>query len=117
MPCPPAPHCVCSDAEDAAHAIAPLAIVGSTAAAWRALRRLLADAPRIRLVAEAPGYLHVEARTFVLRFVDDLEFELRADERVIAVRSASRVGYWDLGTNRRRLERMRRRLQQQGVLR
>ena len=43
----------------------------------------------------------------MLRFVDDVEFRLESGTSEIAVRSASRVGYSDLGTNRRRLERLR----------
>jgi uncharacterized protein (DUF1499 family) len=42
-----------------------------------------------------------------LRFVDDVEFLLVPAERVIHVRSASRVGYSDLGTNRKRVEALR----------
>jgi uncharacterized protein (DUF1499 family) len=43
--------------------------------------------------------------------VDDLEFRLIPEEHIIDVRSASRVGYWDLGANRRRVERIRERFQ------
>jgi uncharacterized protein (DUF1499 family) len=39
--------------------------------------------------------------------VDDLEVEIDRSQHVIHVRSASRLGYWDLGVNRRRLERIR----------
>ena len=38
----------------------------------------------------------------------DVEFYLPAGDNAIHVRSASRVGYWDLGTNRRRVETIRR---------
>jgi uncharacterized protein (DUF1499 family) len=53
----------------------------------------------------------------MLGFIDDLQLQLRPDEGLIAVRSASRVGYWDLGVNRRRVERLRRALLDQGVVR
>ena len=52
----------------------------------------------------------MEAKTRLLRFVDDVEFELRTGDGVIAVRSASRVGYSDLGANRRRIEKIRKAL-------
>ncbi|MFQ5756728.1 MAG: DUF1499 domain-containing protein [Acidiferrobacterales bacterium] len=35
---------------------------------------------------------------------------------MIAVRSASRIGYSDLGVNRRRVERIRAELRKQGVV-
>ena len=42
-----------------------------------------------------------------LRFVDDVEFALDAPAGVIDVRSASRLGAEDFGTNRRRIEAIR----------
>lgn len=58
-------------------------------------------------MAQTERYLHAEARTRLLRFVDDVEFHLRPADGEIAMRSASRLGYSDLGANRRRLERLR----------
>jgi uncharacterized protein (DUF1499 family) len=42
-------------------------------------------------------------------FVDDLEFRMAVEEKTIHVRSASRVGYSDLGLNRKRMEERRSR--------
>jgi len=53
----------------------------------------------------------------LFRFVDDLELELRVEGRQIAVRSASRTGSWDLGVNRRRVERLRATLRDQRLIR
>ena len=53
-------------------------------------------------------YLHVEFTTALLRFVDDVEFLLDPDKKLIHYRSASRIGRSDLGTNRRRMEMIRR---------
>jgi len=44
----------------------------------------------------------------IFRFVDDVDFHLDETEKVIHVRSASRVGFSDLGTNRRRIEKIRK---------
>jgi len=115
-PCPTSPNCVSSDAEDARHRIAPLTIKGDASRSWAALASLLKDEPRMRVVEESDTYLHATARTRVFRFVDDVEFELRATEGIIAVRSASRVGRSDLGVNRRRVESIRERLRNAGVI-
>ena len=72
------------------------------------LKQVLLNEPRTRIVKEEGGYLHAEARSFLFRFVDDVEFMFDADQQVIHVRSASRLGYSDLGVNRRRVERIRR---------
>ena len=43
-------------------------------------------------------------------FVDDVEFLLDEDAKVIHVRSASRLGESDLGVNRKRIETIRAKL-------
>jgi uncharacterized protein (DUF1499 family) len=68
-------------------------------------------------VNETPGYLHAECRSALFGFVDDLELHLRVSEGVIAVRSASRLGYSDLGVNRRRVEILRTSLINRGMVR
>jgi uncharacterized protein (DUF1499 family) len=54
---------------------------------------------------ELPGYLRVELRTHL--FTDDGEFLLDRTQRVVHVRSASRLGYSDLGKNRSRMNEIR----------
>ena len=49
--------------------------------------------------------------------MDDLELQLRAEDGIIAVRSASRVGYSDFGVNRKRVETLRQALEVAGVVR
>jgi uncharacterized protein (DUF1499 family) len=53
----------------------------------------------------------------VFGFIDDVEFHLRPAERLIAVRSASRVGKYDFGVNARRIESVRQALRAQGLTR
>ena len=67
----------------------------------------LSQMPRTTLVTENQNYLHFECRSRLFRFVDDLEFLIDPDARVIQVRSASRVGYSDLGVNRARVNQVR----------
>ncbi len=50
-------------------------------------------------------------------FVDDLELELRAEAGLVAVRSAARLGRYDFGVNRRRVEALRRTLKQTNTIR
>ena len=113
QPCPSSPNCVCSDATDS-HGIEPLAIAGDPQLMWRRLQDYLAQQRGFTIKQVDDHYLRVEAKTRLLRFVDDVEFELRTGDGVIAVRSASRVGYSDLGANRRRIEKIRKALVQDG---
>lgn len=114
--CPSSPNCVSSDAPQGEHWIAPLRLRVDPATAWRELEAALRAMPRTIIAARGDGYLRVEARSLVFRFVDDVEFHLRPAAGEIAVRSASRVGYWDVGVNRRRLENLRAVLHREGVV-
>lgn len=106
-PCPPSPNCVCSQGADAGHAIAPLRFAGPAPAAWDRLQQVIRASPRTRITEVNDHYLRVEFTTAILRFVDDVEFLLDVPGEVIHVRSASRVGYSDLGANRKRVESLR----------
>jgi uncharacterized protein (DUF1499 family) len=52
----------------------------------------------------------------IFRFVDDLTLHLTPSNGIIHLRSASRTGYSDLGVNRRRVENLRKKLQQKGII-
>jgi len=114
-PCPSSPNCVSSTARDE-HFIEPFRLATEPAAAWRALHEVVAELPRTRIVRFDARWLHAECRSRIFGFVDDLELELRPDDNLIAVRSASRVGYSDLGVNRDRVERIRAELRARGVV-
>lgn len=105
-PCPSSPNCVTSQDGNDQHSIAPLTFNGDPALAMRELRAHLAARGDTTIIIEEPNYLRVEFRTTF--FVDDGEFLLNEEGRRIEMRSASRVGYSDLGKNRSRLEEIRR---------
>ena len=114
--CPASPNCVCSDAADPRHAVAPYPLAMQATAAWAEVRRAVRALPRTRITAETDDYLHAECASRLLGFVDDLELHLRAERKSIAVRSASRLGYSDLGVNRERVESLRATLRERGVV-
>lgn len=116
-PCPDSPNCVSSDAADPEQRVAPLVLAVDPQQAWEALAEELEEMPRTRIVEERERYLHAEVWSLVFRFVDDVEFHLRPADGIVAVRSAARVGHWDLGVNRRRVEAIRRRLRARGAVR
>ncbi|MBK7974566.1 MAG: DUF1499 domain-containing protein [Deltaproteobacteria bacterium] len=109
-PCPASPNCVNDRATDDTHKIAPLTYAGARADAMDKLAALVEGTPRARIVSRTDDYLNAEYTSLVWRFVDDVEFLFDADGRTIHVRSASRVGYGDMGVNRKRVEDVRERL-------
>jgi uncharacterized protein (DUF1499 family) len=114
--CPNRNNCVNSDATEPRHAIAPFHLKVSPAEAWAELKRLLESTPDTRIVRATPDYLAAEFTSGRLRFTDDVEFLLRAQQGEIAVRSASRLGYYDFGVNRERVETLRAKLRERGVV-
>lgn len=115
--CPASPNCVSSDASDDAHAAAPFELIMPPEEGWRAVRVVLDGLPRTKIISSTDDYLHAECSSAVFGFVDDLELHLRPAEKLIAVRSASRLGYSDLGVNRKRVEALRGALRERGVIR
>jgi uncharacterized protein (DUF1499 family) len=86
-----------------------LSVRGDSAEALLRLRALLVSWPGARIVEERADYLRVEFATRWLRFVDDAEFWFDPTDKVIQVRSASRLGRKDFGVNRARIEAIRAR--------
>ena len=112
--CPASPNCVSSDAADADHHVEPIPLAGSAEEDWLKAQALVAALPRTKIITAENNYLHAECRSAVFGFVDDLELHLRPDERIIAVRSAARLGYSDFGVNRKRVEGLRAEFLKQG---
>jgi uncharacterized protein (DUF1499 family) len=116
-PCPSSPNCASSDDTDPPHRIPPLQLAVPGADAWRAARATVAGLPQTEIITETDNYLHAECRSAFFGFTDDLEFHLRPSEGLIAIRSAARLGYGDLGVNRKRLDHLRTLLQKQSIVR
>lgn len=74
------------------------------------LAEVLQEWPRVQVVTQSEDYLHAEFTSTLFRFIDDVEFYWNAQEGWMEVRSASRLGYSDLGVNRERVEALRSRL-------
>jgi uncharacterized protein (DUF1499 family) len=104
-PCPYSPNCVSSLADDS-HRIEPLAISGDARASFDRLRTVLANRKDTTIIAADDSQILVEFRT-PLGFIDDGLFVLDVPNGQIQIRSAARLGYWDMGKNRRRLEEIR----------
>jgi uncharacterized protein (DUF1499 family) len=106
-PCPASPNCVSSQDSAAAHSVEPLHFDGPPLQAMERLKLIVGGMKRTKIVTGTGHYLHAEFTSALFRFVDDVEFVLDEQTGVIHVRSASRVGYSDLGVNRKRVEAIR----------
>lgn len=85
------------------------------ATVWDEILGMIRSNKRWRLIDadEGRGAIRAEASTRVFRFVDDVRFRVMLDQNALTrvdMRSASRVGKGDLGTNARRINRFLREL-------
>lgn len=106
--CPDSPNCVSSSDPRPSHNTAPLQLEGDIAAGWAALRATVESTPGTVVVRSSDKYLHAESTSSLMQYVDDLELLLDPATGRVDVRSASRVGYGDMGVNAARVEALRK---------
>ena len=106
--CPATPNCVCSEyADDAEHVIEPIRLAQPVSdETMGQLKSVIAELGG-QVVVDSGTYLATTFASSLFGFVDDVEFRIDRDGRVIHLRSASRVGRGDLGANKKRAEAIR----------
>ena len=104
-PCPDKPNCVSSFAEDN-HKIDPLKGTQKVTE----LKNAILSLGGAKLEQEEDNYLRFSFKSKIFKFVDDLEFY--KTDSIWHVRSASRVGHSDMDANRKRVEKIRKLLQE-----
>ncbi|MBA3954179.1 DUF1499 domain-containing protein [Candidatus Dependentiae bacterium] len=107
-PCTHKSNCVSSQSTEDSHKVQPFYYKNSGNQALKRLISLLEAQPRCTIITQSPNYIHAEFKTSIMGFVDDVEFYIPSSGNQIQVRSASRIGHYDLGVNRKRIERLRK---------
>ncbi|MHA2398807.1 MAG: DUF1499 domain-containing protein [Promethearchaeota archaeon] len=103
QPCPKSPNCVSTQSVDEKHKLEPLEYTGTIEEAKLKIKKIIATYKRTKLITEEQHYLHYEFRTATFKFVDDVEFYFEEAKNLIHFRSAARLGYSDLGVNKKRM--------------
>jgi uncharacterized protein (DUF1499 family) len=106
-PCPASPNCVSTQSEDKARSLEPLPYDSSQLEAKEKLITILKSMKRTKIVSSKDDYIHAECTSAIFRYIDDVEFYIDDVKKVIHFRSSSRLGYYDVGVNQRRMERIR----------
>jgi uncharacterized protein (DUF1499 family) len=103
--CPDMPNCVCSEyPNDSAHYIRALELPEQFAKNDNAMIIAIITESGGVIIAEQADYIAATFASTMFGFVDDLEIRFDIDAGLIHFRSASRVGYGDMGINRKRVE-------------
>lgn len=109
-PCPESPNCVSSfeDKKDETHYIKAYSINNvDQASTWSSLQTIIKNNESAEIINADDAYIYAEFTSGMMRFVDDTEFMLDTENKLIHLRSASRLGYKDFDVNRERLEAIR----------
>ena len=78
--------------------------------AFTELIQILENTPRIKIVEKDENYIHAIAISRIMKFIDDVEIRNFKEDNIFQVKSASRLGIYDLGVNKRRVQTLRFRL-------
>jgi len=74
---------------------------------WQKLKLWIAGQEDWQINIDDDNFIQAVVKTPVMRFRDDVQLLFLPDARLIQVRSSSRLGISDLGTNARRVETLR----------
>jgi len=114
--CLKSPNCVSSEAKDEQHAIESFRLKGDPYINWPLIQDEIRSMSRWVIITATDNYIHVECKSRIFRFVDDLELYFNSFNGIISIRSASRIGYSDFGANRQRVEVLRGKLRTKQVI-
>jgi uncharacterized protein (DUF1499 family) len=110
LDCPDSPNCVSSLAKNPKHRIEPFKLKKDYRTGWKMVQKTVKSLPRTKIISADNSDIHAECRSMIFRFADDLMLHLISSSGIVHLRSASRIGYSDLGVNRRRVESLRKKL-------
>ncbi len=102
MACPESPNCVSSYETSETHSTSS---IDGDSATLSKLATYIEALEGAKIIEQTPEYVYATYQSKLFGFVDDLE--LYFDGEHIQVRSASRVGYSDLGANLKRVEQLK----------
>ena len=84
--------------------------VDDTEKAFTELIQILENTPRLKIIEKEKNYIHAIATSRIMNFIDDIEIKSLNQSNIFQVKSSSRVGIYDLGVNKKRVQRLRFRL-------
>jgi len=74
------------------------------------LIQILENTPRVKIIKKGKYYIHAIATSRIMKFIDDIEIKNLNQDNILQIKSSSRIGIYDLGVNKRRVQTLRFRL-------
>ena len=98
------PNCINSQSGRGAQASEP---IRANAEQWQELKTWIAQQEDWEITVDDGNFIQAIVKTPVMRFRDDVQLLFLPDDQLIQLRSSSRLGLSDMGTNARRVETLR----------
>lgn len=107
-PVPQSPNCVSSQADtsDKVHYMPPWNFSDPETAKIK-IKQCINDFGGATIKSEGSNYIHAVFVSGWMKYRDDVEFYFDEAEKHIHFRSASRIGYGDMGVNRKRMKKLK----------
>ena len=102
------PSCISTDSSNGCAKMEPFSFQGELNEAMFRLVRTVEAIPRSRVTGIGPDYLLVEFTNKGSKAVDDVEFHLDPNLKLIHFKTSSKQGEPDLGANQRRMEEIKK---------
>lgn len=101
---PKKPNCVSSQTDNKAKKVSPISYSLSANHQMDKVAALISTMSGASIKQKSDNYLYAVFTTKIMRFKDDVEVYLDDEAKQLHFRSASRLGYSDLGVNRKRYD-------------
>ncbi|MCT4661522.1 MAG: DUF1499 domain-containing protein [Tissierellales bacterium] len=101
---PSSPNAVSSQAKTEEKQVAPLLYIEDKSKSKLKIESIIGEYQSAEIITNTENYIHVVFSTSKMRFKDDVEFYFDDENKVVHYRSASRIGYSDMGMNRARYD-------------
>ncbi|WP_280770298.1 DUF1499 domain-containing protein [Salipaludibacillus daqingensis] len=80
---------------------------GDLKTSYSLIEKILNSEEQAEIVEKTDNYIHAVFTSPTMRYKDDVEFYFDTNNQRVDYRSASRIGYSDMGANQQRYERIR----------
>jgi uncharacterized protein (DUF1499 family) len=101
------PNCINSQSGRGVQASQP---IRANAEQWQQLKAWIAQQEDWQISVDDGNFIQAVVKTPLMGFRDDIQLLFLPDDQLIQVRSSSRLGLSDMGTNARRVETLRNQL-------
>ncbi|MCK7548383.1 DUF1499 domain-containing protein [Marinobacter koreensis] len=116
--CSPFLNCVSSESSVGLYKVQPIALTQPLdPSSWDRIKSTALELPGASLEEARYGYANITYYSDFFGFPDFLEILVADDGQHLNVRSQSMLGFYDLGVNRARVERLRERLAAEDIAR